>query len=121
MYKDQPDPLVEEIIRLEPKIFYLDEVLFAEGSWYEPPYCRDYTLFAEEQIEANKVAILERAKLLESVWKEKEFERRLCDGSEMMQKMLDDFQRERLEAEAKADRLVNDLCKPFELKRSLQS
>ncbi|VFQ62914.1 unnamed protein product, partial [Cuscuta campestris] len=39
-----------------------------------------------------------------------EFKRRLCEGSEMMQKMLDDFQRERLEAEAKADKLVNDLC-----------
>ncbi|VFQ73963.1 unnamed protein product [Cuscuta campestris] len=38
-----------------------------------------------------------------------------------MQKMLDDFQRERLEAEAKADELVNDLCKAIELKRSLQS
>ncbi|VFQ86008.1 unnamed protein product [Cuscuta campestris] len=91
------------------------------GSWYEPPYCRDYTLFAEEQIEANKVAIRERAKLLESLWKEKEFERRLCEGSEMMQKILDDYQRERLEAEAKADKLVNDLCKTVELKRSLQS
>ncbi|VFQ81962.1 unnamed protein product [Cuscuta campestris] len=85
------------------------------GSWYEPPYCRDYTLFAEEQIEANKVAIRERAKLLQ-----KEFERRLYEGSELMQKMLDDFQRERLEAEAKADKLVNDLCKAVELKRSLQ-
>ncbi|VFQ93301.1 unnamed protein product [Cuscuta campestris] len=94
---------------------------FGEGSWYEPPYSRDYTLFAEEQIEANKVAIRERAKLLESVRKEKEFERRLCEGSDMMQKMLDDFQRERLEAEAKADKLVNDLCKAVELKRSLQS
>ncbi|VFQ89806.1 unnamed protein product [Cuscuta campestris] len=91
------------------------------GSWYEPPYSRDYTLFAEEQIEANKVAIRERAKLLESVRKEKEFERRLCEGSDMMQKMLDDFQRERLEAEAKADKLVNDLCKAVELKRSLPS
>ncbi|VFQ78783.1 unnamed protein product [Cuscuta campestris] len=108
MCDDQSDPLVEEIIRLEQKIFYFDEVLFAEGSWYEPPYSRDYTLFAEEQIEANKVAIRERAKLLESVRKEKKFERRLCEGSEMMQKMLDDFQRERLEAEAKADKLVND-------------
>ncbi|VFQ99352.1 unnamed protein product [Cuscuta campestris] len=39
----------------------------------------------------------------------------------MMQKMLDDFQRERLEAESKADKLVNDLCKAVELKRSLQS
>ncbi|VFQ67765.1 unnamed protein product [Cuscuta campestris] len=38
-----------------------------------------------------------------------------------MQKMLNDFQRERLEAEAKADELVNDLCKAIELKRSLQS
>ncbi|VFQ86425.1 unnamed protein product [Cuscuta campestris] len=55
------------------------------------------------------------------VRKEKEFERRLCEGSDMMQKMLDDFQRERLEAEAKADKLVNDLCKAIELKRSLQS
>ncbi|VFQ86921.1 unnamed protein product [Cuscuta campestris] len=117
----QSDPLVEEIIRLEQKIFYFDEVLFAEGSWYEPPYSRDYTLFAEEQIEANKVAIRERAKLLESVRKEKEFERRLCEGLEMMQKMLDDFQRERLEAESKADKLVNDLCKAVELKRSFQS
>ncbi|VFQ73492.1 unnamed protein product [Cuscuta campestris] len=108
IYDDQPDPLVEEIIRLEQRIFYFDEVLFAEGSWYEPPYYRDYTLSAEEQIEANKVAIRERAKLLESVQKEKEFERRLCEGSDMMQKMLDDFQRERLEAEAKADKLVND-------------
>ncbi|VFQ89807.1 unnamed protein product [Cuscuta campestris] len=35
--------------------------------------------------------------------------------------MLDDFQRERLEAEAKADQLVNDLCKAAELKRSLES
>ncbi|VFQ89154.1 unnamed protein product [Cuscuta campestris] len=35
--------------------------------------------------------------------------------------MLDDFQRERLEAEAKANKLVNDLCKAIELKRSLQS
>ncbi|VFQ96799.1 unnamed protein product [Cuscuta campestris] len=121
MCDDQSDPLVEEIIRLEQKIFYFDEVLFAEGSWYEPPYSRDYTPFAEEQIEANKVAIRERAKLLESVRKEKEFERRLCKGSEMMQKMLDDFQRERLEAEAKADKLVNDLCKAVELKHSLQS
>ncbi|VFQ97129.1 unnamed protein product, partial [Cuscuta campestris] len=121
MYDNQPDPLVEEIIRLEQKIFYFDELLFAEGSWYEPPYSRDYTLFAEEQIEANKVAIRERAKLLESVRKEKEFERRLCEGLDMMQKMLDDFQRERLEAEAKADKLVNDLCKAIELKRSLQS
>ncbi|VFQ95154.1 unnamed protein product [Cuscuta campestris] len=121
MHDNQSDPLVEEIIRLEQKIFYFDEVLFAEGSWYEPPYCRDYTLFAEEQIEANKVAIRERAKLLESVRKEKEFERRLCEGSEMMQKMLDDFRRERLEAESKADKLVNDLCKAIELKRSLQS
>ncbi|VFQ90420.1 unnamed protein product [Cuscuta campestris] len=121
IYDDQADPLVEEIIRLEQKIFYFDEVLFAEGSWYEPPYSRDYTLFAEEQIEANKVAIRERAKLLESVRKEKEFERRLCEGSDMMQKMLDDFQRERLEAEAKADKLVNDLCKAIELKRSFQS
>ncbi|VFQ86090.1 unnamed protein product [Cuscuta campestris] len=120
IYDDQPDPLVEEIIRLEHKIFYFDEVLFAEGSWYEPPYSRDYTLFAKEQIEANKVAIRERAKLLESVRKEKEFERRLCEGSEMMQKMLDDFQRERLEAEDKADKLVNDLRKAIELKRSLQ-
>ncbi|VFQ64088.1 unnamed protein product [Cuscuta campestris] len=121
MCEDQPDPLVEEILRLEQKIFYFDELLFAEGSWYEPPYSHDYTLFAEEQIEANKVAIRERAKLLESVRKEKEFERRLCEGSELMQKMLDDFQRERLEAEAKADKLVNDLCKAVELKRSLQS
>ncbi|VFQ96451.1 unnamed protein product, partial [Cuscuta campestris] len=121
MSDNQPDPLVEEIIRLEQKIFYFDELLFTEGSWYEPPYSRDYTLFAEEQIEANKVAIRERAKLLESVWKEKEFERRLCEGSEMMQKMLDDFQRERLEAESKADKLVNDLCMAVELKRSLQS
>ncbi|VFQ93626.1 unnamed protein product, partial [Cuscuta campestris] len=121
IYDDQPDPLVEEILRLEQKIFYFDELLFAEGSWYEPPYSRDYTLFAEEQIKANKVAIRERAKLLESVQKEKEFERRLCEGSEMMQKMLDDFQRERLEAEAKADKFVNDLCKVIELKRSLQS
>ncbi|VFQ60097.1 unnamed protein product [Cuscuta campestris] len=120
MCDNQSDPLVEEIIRLEQKVFYFDEVLFAEGSWYEPPYCRDYTLFAEEHIEANKVAIRERAKLLESVRKEKEFERRLCEGSEMMQKMLEDFQRERLEAEAKADKLVNDLCKAVELKRSLQ-
>ncbi|VFQ80854.1 unnamed protein product [Cuscuta campestris] len=96
MCDDQPDPLVEEILRLEQKIFYFDELLFAEGSWYEPPYSRYYTLFAEEQIEANKVAIRERAKLLESVWKEKEFERRLHEGSELMQKMLDDFQRERL-------------------------
>ncbi|VFQ60842.1 unnamed protein product [Cuscuta campestris] len=80
------------------------------SSWYEPPYCRDYTLFAEEQIEANKVAIRERAKLLKSVRKEKEFKRRLCEGSEMMQKMMYDFQRERLEAESKADKLVNDLC-----------
>ncbi|VFQ82869.1 unnamed protein product [Cuscuta campestris] len=103
MYDNQPDPLVKEIIRLEQKIFYLDEVLFAEGSWYEPPYSRDDRLFAKEQIEANKVAIRERAKLLESVRKEKEFERRLCEGSELMQKMLDDFQRERREAEAKAD------------------
>ncbi|VFQ96807.1 unnamed protein product [Cuscuta campestris] len=39
----------------------------------------------------------------------------------MIQKMLDDFQRERLEAEAKADELVNDLCKAIELKRYLQS
>ncbi|VFQ89809.1 unnamed protein product [Cuscuta campestris] len=39
----------------------------------------------------------------------------------MMQKMLDNFQRERLEAEAKADKLVNDLSKAVELKRSLQS
>ncbi|VFQ94724.1 unnamed protein product [Cuscuta campestris] len=121
IYDDQPDPLVEEIQRLEQKIFYFDELLFAEGSWYEPPYSRDYTLFAEEQIEANKVAIRERAKLLESVRKEKEFERRLCEGSDMIQKMLDDFQREILEAEAKADELVNDLCKAIELKRSLQS
>ncbi|VFR01061.1 unnamed protein product, partial [Cuscuta campestris] len=121
MSDNQPDPLVEEIIRLEQKIFYFDELLFTEGSWYEPPYSRDYTLFAEEQIEANKVAIRERAKLLESVWKEKEFERRLCEGSELMQKMLDDFQRERLEAESKADKLVNDLCMAVELKRSLQS
>ncbi|VFQ90319.1 unnamed protein product [Cuscuta campestris] len=121
MYDNQPDPLVEEIIRLEQKIFYFDELLFAEGSWYEPPYSRDYTLFAEEQIEANKVAIRERAKLLESVQKEKEFEKRLCEGSKMMQKMLDDFQRERLEAESKADKLVNDLCMAVELKRSLQS
>ncbi|VFQ90317.1 unnamed protein product [Cuscuta campestris] len=121
MRDDQSDPLVEEIIRLEQKIFYFDELLFAEGSWYEPPYSRDYTLFAEEQIEAKKVAIRERAKLLESVRKEKEFERRLCDGSCMMQKMLDDFQRERLEAEAKADKLVNDLCKAVELKHSFQS
>ncbi|VFQ86053.1 unnamed protein product [Cuscuta campestris] len=121
IYDDQPDPLVEEILRLEQKIFYFDELLFAEGSWYEPPYSCDYTLFAEEQIEANKVEIRERAKLLESVRKEKEFERRLCEGSELMQKMLDDFQRERLEAEAKADKLVNDLCKAVELKRSLQS
>ncbi|VFQ82078.1 unnamed protein product [Cuscuta campestris] len=121
IYDDQADPLVEEIIRLEQKIFYFDEVLFAEGSWYEPPYSRDYTLFAKEQIEANKVAIRERAKLLESVRKEKEFERRLCKGSDMMQKMMDDFQRERLEAEAKADKLVNDLCKAVELKRSFQS
>ncbi|VFQ80757.1 unnamed protein product, partial [Cuscuta campestris] len=121
IYDDQADPLVEEITRLERKIFYFDEVLFAEGSWYEPPYSRDYTLFAEEQIEANKVAIRERAKLHESVRKEKEFKRRLCEGSEMMQKMLDDFQRERLEAEAKADKLVNDLCKAVELKRSLHS
>ncbi|VFQ82835.1 unnamed protein product [Cuscuta campestris] len=121
IYDDQADPLVEEIIRLEQKIFYFDEVLFAEGSWYEPPYSRDYTLFAEKQIEANKVAIRERAKLLESVRKEKEFERRLCNGSDMMQKMLDDFQRERLEAEAKADKLVNDLCKAVEPKRSFQS
>ncbi|VFQ90176.1 unnamed protein product [Cuscuta campestris] len=121
MYDNQPDPLVEEILRLEQKIFYFDELLFAEGSWYEPPYSRDYTLFAEEQIKANKVAIRERAKLLESVRKEKEFERRLCEGSEMMQKMLDDFQRERLEAEAKANKLVNDLCKAIQLKRSLQS
>ncbi|VFQ90318.1 unnamed protein product [Cuscuta campestris] len=121
MCDDQSDPLVEEIIRLEQKIFYFDELLFAEGSWYEPPYSRDYTLFAEEQIEANKVAIRERAKLLESVRKEKEFERRLCEGSDMMQKMLDDFQRERLEAEAKADKLVNDLCKAVELKHSLRS
>ncbi|VFQ76036.1 unnamed protein product [Cuscuta campestris] len=120
MHDKQSDPLVEEIIRLEQKIFYFDEVLFAEGFWYEPPYSRDYTLFAEEQIEANKVAIRERAKLLESVRKEKEFEWRLCEGSDMMQKMLDDFQRERLEAEAKADKLVNDLCKAVELKRSLQ-
>ncbi|VFQ94725.1 unnamed protein product [Cuscuta campestris] len=110
-----------EIIRLEQKIFYFDEVLFAEGSWYEPPYSYDYTLFAEEQIEANKVAIRERAKLLESVRKEKEFAKRLCEGSEMMQKMLCDFQRERLEAESKADKLVNDLCMVVELKRSLQS
>ncbi|VFQ86916.1 unnamed protein product [Cuscuta campestris] len=121
MHDNQSDPLLEEIIRLEQKIFYFDEVLFAEGSWYEPPYSRDYTLFAKEQIEANKVAIRERAKLLESVRKEKEFERRLCEGSDMMQKMLNDFQRERLEAEAKADKLVNDLCKAVELKRSLQS
>ncbi|VFQ93305.1 unnamed protein product [Cuscuta campestris] len=121
MYDNQPDPLVEEIIKLEQKIFYFDELLFVEGSWYEPPYSRDYTLFAEEQIEANKVAIRERAKLLESVRKEKEFERRLCEGSEMMQKMLDDFQRERLEAESKDDKLVNDLCMAVELKRSLQS
>ncbi|VFQ86913.1 unnamed protein product [Cuscuta campestris] len=120
MCDDQPDPLVEEILRLEQKIFYFDELLFAEGSWYEPPYSRDYTLFAEEQIEANKVAIRERAKLLESVRKEKEFERRLCEGSELMQKMLDDFQRERLEAEDKADKIVNDLRKAIELKRSLQ-
>ncbi|VFQ74694.1 unnamed protein product, partial [Cuscuta campestris] len=35
--------------------------------------------------------------------------------------MLDDFQRERLEAESKADKLVNDLCMAVELKRSLQS
>ncbi|VFQ92785.1 unnamed protein product [Cuscuta campestris] len=109
MHDNQSDPLVEEIIRLEQKIFYFDEVSFAEGSWYEPPYCRDYTLFAEEQIEANKVAIRERAKLLESVRKEKEFERRLHEGSKLMQKMMNDFQRERLEAEAKADKLVNDL------------
>ncbi|VFQ77761.1 unnamed protein product [Cuscuta campestris] len=121
MCDDQSDPLVEEIIRLEQKIFYFDEVLFAEGSWYEPPYSRDYTLFAEEQIKANKVAIRERAKLLESARKEMEFERRLCEESERMQKMLDDFQRERLEVEAKADELVNDLCKAIELKRSLQS
>ncbi|VFQ96716.1 unnamed protein product [Cuscuta campestris] len=121
MCDDQSDPLVEEIIRLEQKIFYFDEVLFAEGSWYEPPYSRDYTLFAEEQIEANKVAIRERAKFLESVRKEKEFKRRLCKGSEMIQKMLDEFQRERLEAEAKTDELVNDLCKAIGLKRSLQS
>ncbi|VFQ88371.1 unnamed protein product [Cuscuta campestris] len=121
MYDNQPDPLVEEIIRLEQKIFYFDELLFVEGSWYEPPYSRDYTLFAEEQIEANKVAIRERAKLLESVRKEKEFERRLCEGSEMMQKMLDDFQRVRLEAESKADKLVNDLCMAIELNCSLQS
>ncbi|VFQ90486.1 unnamed protein product [Cuscuta campestris] len=121
MCVNQSDPLVEEIIRLEQKILYFDEVLFAEGSWYEPPYSRYYTLFAEEPIEANKVAIRERAKLLESVRKEKEFERRLCEGSYMMQKMLDDFQRERLEAEAKADKLVNDLCKAVELKRSLPS
>ncbi|VFQ85685.1 unnamed protein product [Cuscuta campestris] len=120
IYDDQPDPVVEEIIRLEQKIFYFDELLFAEGSWYEPPYSRDYTLFAEEQIEANNVAIRERAKLLESVRKEKEFERILCEGSNMMQKMLDHFQGERLEAEAKADILVNDLCKAIELKRSLQ-
>ncbi|VFQ90814.1 unnamed protein product [Cuscuta campestris] len=121
MCDDQSDPLVEEIIRLEQKIFYFDEVLFAEGSWYKPPYCQDYTLVAEEQIEANKVAIRERAKLLESVWKEKEFKRKLCEGSELMHKMLDDFQRERLEAKAKDDELVNDLCKAVELKRSLQS
>ncbi|VFQ90312.1 unnamed protein product [Cuscuta campestris] len=121
MSDDQSDPLVKEIIRLEQKIFYFDEVLFAKGSWYEPPYCCDYTLFAEEQIEANKVAIRERAKLLEFVRKEKEFDRRLCEGSEMMQKMLDDFQRERLEAESKADKLVNDLCMAVELKRFLQS
>ncbi|VFR00361.1 unnamed protein product [Cuscuta campestris] len=75
----------------------------------------------DEQIEANKVAIRERAKLLESVLKEKDFKKRLCEGSDMMQKMLDDFQRERLEAEAKADKLVNDLCNAVELKRSLQS
>ncbi|VFR01645.1 unnamed protein product [Cuscuta campestris] len=121
MCDDQPDPLVEEILRLEHKIFYFDELLFVEGLWYEPPYSRDYTLFAEEQIEANKVAIRERAKLLESVRKEKEFKRRLCKGSELMQKMLDDFQRERLEAESKADKLVNDLCMAVELKRSLHS
>ncbi|VFQ97508.1 unnamed protein product [Cuscuta campestris] len=121
MCDDQSDPLVEEIIRLEQKIFYFDELLFAEGSWYEPPYSRDYTLFAEEQIEANKVAIRERAKLLESVTEEKEFERRLHEGSKLMQKMLNDFQRERLEAEAKADKLVNDLCKAVEHKRSLPS
>ncbi|VFQ90206.1 unnamed protein product [Cuscuta campestris] len=112
-YDDQPDPLLKEIIRLEQKIFYFDKILFAECSWYKPPYCNDYTLFVEEQIEANKVAIRERAKLLESVRKEKEF-------LKMMQKMLDDFQRERLEAEAKADKLVNDLCKAIEFKRSLQ-
>ncbi|VFR01285.1 unnamed protein product [Cuscuta campestris] len=39
----------------------------------------------------------------------------------MMQKMLDNFQRERFEAEAKADKLVNDLYKAVELKHSLQS
>ncbi|VFQ68232.1 unnamed protein product [Cuscuta campestris] len=96
-------------------------VYIYQCSWYEPPYCRDYTLFAEEQIEANKVAIRERAKLLESLRKEKEFKRRLHEGLELMQKMLDDFQRERLEAEAKADKLVNDLYRAVELKRSLQS
>ncbi|VFQ83899.1 unnamed protein product [Cuscuta campestris] len=53
--------------------------------------------------------------------KKMDFQPRDLDGNGGLERKCWMTSKERLEAEAKADKLVNDLCKAIELKRSLQS
>ncbi|VFQ73713.1 unnamed protein product [Cuscuta campestris] len=98
MYDDQLDPLIEEILWTEERILYLDLALVMECSLFEPPYCRDYSLTREEQIEANRDAIQARERFLKIVQEERQLLQTQKDNEqreywEHMQKMLEDFKK----------------------------
>ncbi|VFQ61536.1 unnamed protein product [Cuscuta campestris] len=98
MYDDQLDPLIEEILWTEEKILNLDLALVMECSLFEPPYCRDYSLSREEQIEANRDAIQARERFLKTVQEERQLLQTQKDNEqreywEHMQKMLVDFKK----------------------------
>ncbi|VFQ88803.1 unnamed protein product [Cuscuta campestris] len=98
MYDDQLDPLIEEILWTEERIHNLDLALAVECSSFEPPYCRDYSLTREEQIEANRDAIQARERFLKTVQEERQLlqtqkENEQREYWEHMQKMLEDFKK----------------------------
>ncbi|VFQ70062.1 unnamed protein product [Cuscuta campestris] len=98
MYDDQLDPRIEEILWTEERIRNLDLALVVEYSSFEPPYCRDYSLTCEEQIEANRDAIQARERFLKTVQEERQLLQTQKDNEqreywEHMQKMLEDFKK----------------------------
>ncbi|VFQ90169.1 unnamed protein product [Cuscuta campestris] len=98
MYDDQLDPRIEEILWTEERIRNLDLALAVECSSFQPPYCRDYSLTCEEQIEANRDVIQAREKFLKTVQEERQLLQTQKDNEqreywEHMQKMLEDFKK----------------------------